>query len=141
MAEANEQLRAQRVNDNPQAGRQSASQANGTDTVTIGCKTPHGLILNLTEFGKPARVFVVKGNNSAQVIGGFGITHGVPRAFWEEWKEKNKSLALVTNGLVFAYGKRDAAESHANEHAKLPHGFEPMLDPSRPKPQVEKMVE
>ena len=133
MADQNTDPRAKRLNENPQAGQQSASQAGSTDTVTIGCKMPHGLILDLTEPGKPAAKFVVRGNNSARLIGGFGITEGVPREFWNAWLSKNKEMVFVKKGLIFAYGKSADVEAKATEKAAMPHGFEPMLDPLRGK--------
>ena len=135
-----EEIAEQRAKDNAQAGKQS-KPATGTDTVTIGCKMPHGLILDMTEPGEPARRFVVKGNNSAKLIGGFGITDGVPRDFWNAWLAKNKGLIFVKQGLIFAYGKRADTEDAAEDRGAVVHGFEPMLHPSRPKPaQLEKAV-
>ena len=133
MAEPTLDPRAARVNDNPQAGKQSASQSGSTDTVTIGCKMPHGLILDMTEPGKPSAKFVVRGNNSARLIGGFGITEGVPRDFWNAWLSRNKEMVFVKKGLIFAYGKSADVEAKATEKAAMPHGFEPMLDPLRGK--------
>lgn len=133
MAENN--LDNQRAQANPNAGKQSANQSNGTDTVTVGCKLPHGLILDLTEPGEPARRFTVKGTNSARIIGGFGITPGVPRDFWNQWLERNAQLGFVKQKLIFAMGKQSDAEAKAEELAALASGFERMMDPLRPKPR------
>lgn len=117
--------RQQRAGANATA--QSKNQSNSTATVTIGCKLPHGLMLDLTEAGKPARRFRVKGMNAANIVGGFGITEGVPRDFWNEWLEKHKLLAFVERGQIFAYDTTASARARAKEvGGELLSGLEPI---------------
>lgn len=65
------------------------------------------------------------------IVGGFGLTSGIPRDFWERWLELNKDTALVKNGLVFAHEEELSARSMAKERAALRSGLEP-IDPERP---------
>lgn len=97
-------------------------------TVTVGCKLPHGLHLDLIKDDVGKVRYTVKGTTSSQVIGGFGLTEGIPADFWEAWLEQNKALDCVKRGFVWAYGTRKNAEAKAMEMAKLRHGME-AIDP------------
>jgi len=122
-------------------------------TVTVACKLPHGLWLELTEpvehpeatpgsekrtitmhrrTGKRVRI---NGNAVAvgqaprhPIVGGFALTHGVDADFWAAWLKQNTLNSLVTAGLLFAHEKPEHAQKRAGEHAKLRSGLEP-LDP------------
>lgn len=113
------------------ATAQGRDSTNSTATVTIGCKLPHGLILDLTLPAQPPRRYRIKGRNSARIIGGYGITQGVPKSFWDEWLEKNRALSFVKAGLVFAEGNLASARDHAKDGDKLRTGLEP-IDPNKP---------
>lgn len=120
--------RAQRAGANATA--QSKNQSNSTATVTIGCKLPHGVHLDLTEHGKPHRRYRIRGTNASGIIGGFGLTEGVPRDFWIEWLEKHKALDFVKNGLIFAYEEAASARDRAKDSAEIQNGLEP-IDPTK----------
>lgn len=93
--------------------------------VTVGCKLPHGLKLDLELPGKPKVRHILKGTNSSSVIGGFGLTE-VPEDFWNEWVKRNKDLEAVKKLLVWSYPSREGARSKALEMAELRHGVEPI---------------
>lgn len=100
-------------------------------TVTIGCKLPHGLIIELG--GKSVEL---AGTNSSNVIGGHGITEGVDKSFFDKWLSQNKGAAAVRNGLIFAHEKANSAKAEAKEKEENKNGFEG-IDPNRPAAGIE----
>ncbi len=126
--ESNDGGRLARAGENATA--QGKNQSNSTATVTVGCKLPHGLLLDITQHGEPQARFRVKGSNSAAIIGGFGITPGVPKDLWDRWVAKNAQLEFVRKGLIFAYEKSDATRGQAKDNAELSNGLEP-IDPNK----------
>jgi hypothetical protein len=101
------------------------------NTVTVGCKLPHGLHLDVA--GK--RV-TVEGTNGATIIGGHGITRNVDKAFFEEWLRINKDSDAVKNELIFAHEKDASTAAEANEKEGNRSGFEG-IDPAKPGNGVE----
>lgn len=139
--------------------RTRAAAATG-DTVTVGCKLPNGLTLRVFDWhsyeepnsgGKMRKIArqrveagehtlngnvfsmeaLQSGDITHRVAGGFGITTGVPRDFWDLWMEQNKGTQIVREGLVFAYESEQGAVSKAREYEGLRSGLEP-IDPDRP---------
>lgn len=116
------------------------------ETVTIGCKLPHGLVLEMIEPGQgrnPApggERHELKGANSRRAPNTNPLhlpfaTTVLPRAFWEAWKKRNADLAYMKNGSIFEVGANGrAVEQAANvraagkERALETTGFEP-IDP------------
>lgn len=126
-----------------------------SDTVTVACKLPAGLVLRLFDMvddidptpgggfkkvkraqirdGKPV---VINGYNqryNASVdtapkatMGAFALTHGVDKEFFEEWLKQNASLPAVKNGLIFAHGDQDFIQGHIREHEDVKTGLEPL---------------
>lgn len=115
----------------------STAPVSGTDTVTIGCKLPHGLHLDIVKIGEPVARHTINGSNSSRIVGGYGITEGVPRAFWERWLEQAKDMAMVKNGLVFAHREAASAIAKAKDGAAEITGFE-RVDPNKPPKGIEK---
>jgi len=132
--------------------------ATGTATVTVACKLPNGLILRRFEWHDETEVgpngsrqvriarptgesFTVAGNGGLgfmtpnlvdlmgrHVPGGFGITHGVPKDFWENWLSANKDTELVRSGLIFALPSESDVAIEARSREPLRSGLEP-IDP------------
>ena len=100
-------------------------------TVTVGCKLPHGLHLDIG--GK--RV-TLKGTNASNVIGGHGITENVDKAFFDKWMSQNKESAAVKNGLIFAHEAAQNTKAEAKEKKDNKNGFEG-LDPAKPGPGIQ----
>lgn len=82
--------------------------------VIIGLKMPNGLLISAEVEGKTVE-HKLKGWNQTQIIGGHGITHEVPKALWDAYREQNKNSKLVRNGLIFAHGKESDVKSEAEE--------------------------
>ncbi len=99
-------------------------------TVTVACKMPRGVILQLSRM-MPMRIPIMAGGFQEtmvaqkvgdqvrvkgfavpfgkaprySIIGDFALTPGIDAAFWEAWKEQNKHLDMVVNGLIWAHSE------------------------------------
>lgn len=108
------------------------NKSTSTATVTVGCKLPHGLHLALhDDAGQEIARYTVAGANASEVIGGHGITPGIPKDFWEEWLRRNKGSAAVRNGLIFADESAGKTAGEANAKKDQKTGFEG-IDPQVP---------
>lgn len=123
--------------------------------VTVACKIPMGLLLKLfepKEFYEPVMgggtrkitQYVEKYNSptfklngcsypqnaapAQQILNGYGLTHGIPKDFWEEWLAQNKDADFVKNGMIFAHVEMASVNSETNEKVKEKSGLE-RLDP------------
>jgi hypothetical protein len=107
-----------------------------TTTVTVAAKLPNGVHLDLQkDNGQRTRV-TLNGFNHSDAVGGFGMTHNVNAAFFAEWLEKNKSLDMVKNGLIFAHAEVKSVVDVALNSEDLKSGLEP-LNPDKPAPGIE----
>lgn len=126
------------------------------DTVYVGCKMPNGLYLqnfvmeevreaiqggardtmmarrlpetyrlNGTSLTVEQRQ---SGDIGYAIVHGTAITPGVPREFWEKWREANSRSELVRNNIVFAHKEEASVRRMAADFAKQRTGLEP-LDP------------
>jgi hypothetical protein len=99
-------------------------------TVSVGCKLPHGLHLDVGD----VRV-TLAGTNAAQVIGGYGITENVDKDFFDKWMSLNRESAAVKGGFIFAHDKAEHVKGKAAERKDVRNGFEG-LDPKKPGPGI-----
>ena len=65
------------------------------------------------------------------IVGGYGITRGIPKAFWEEFCEQNKGALMLegANGgdpVLFACDKPRDATARAKELSGVRSGMEPI---------------
>jgi uncharacterized protein YfiM (DUF2279 family) len=124
-------------------------------TVTVASKFPMDFILRLCDFQtkhepimgagsreyklaeprRGAKVFVVQGNSfpqnkgaHQQIVAGFALTHGIPKAFWDEWVEQNKDADFIVNKMLFAHGEAASAVAQSKEMEAEKSGLE-RLDP------------
>lgn len=131
--------------DNPKSG----------DTVYVGCKMPNGIILQnfkmekvreavpggykdtpmarrLPEMyklnGTSLTVQQRNGDIGYTIVHGAAITGGVPRAFWEQWRDANARSELVQNNIVFAHKEEASVRRMAADYEEQMTGLEP-LDP------------
>lgn len=129
-------------------------RAKSGQTVTVACKLPHGLALRLydmVETNQPVMgggmkvvkqaqqlpgEFMINGNAHAQnagpacqITGGYALTPGVPKDFWDRWLEANKGSDMVRNNLIFAHEQTSSADGEAREKEKVRSGLE-RLDPN-----------
>ena len=121
----------------------------GTDTVTVICKIPQGIILQLHELRKVREVapqgyreveqyFPVEepieingpahGQNEGPrhlAYNGFAVTTGVPKDIWDRWMEETgKHLPAVKNGLLQAFSDKPHAADAAKENRAAKTGLE-----------------
>jgi kynureninase len=97
-------------------------------TVTVGCKLPNGLIIELGD--KRAEL---NGANSSEIVGGHGLTENVDKEFFDAWMEKYKDLDFVKAGHLFAHEKEVNVKAQAKEKAKSKTGFEKLSPDDAPK--------
>lgn len=127
-----------------------------TNFVTVACKLPNGLHLEIADPAYPAPVapdprdpnpkvtavpkirHTVKGANSANLYGGYGLTENVPAEFFAAWLKAHAASTFVKKGLVFAHERPLNAQAEAAEKAAVKSGFEP-ADPTKPGPGLEKL--
>ena len=101
--------------------------------VLIGCKLPHGLIL---EFNKE-RV-KLSGLNSSQVIRATHVVTEVDADFWEAWKlslqmNGKDVYAPLIAGAIFECKNETEVRSKVKELENEKTGFEPMLKAGDPR--------
>ncbi|PVX61242.1 hypothetical protein [Paraburkholderia unamae] len=125
-------------------------------TVTVASKSPFDITLklyDLVEQNEPvlgggfrtfkqfrervgAPTFMIQGNSwpqnkgpHQQIVGGYAITHGIPKAFWDEWLEQNENADYVKNKMIFAHTEAASVTSKAADQAEIRSNME-RLDPS-----------
>lgn len=129
-------------------------------TVTIGCKLPNGLHLNVfnmvddyepvmgggtrkTQRAQFAGRVTVKGVgrrvDDPRIVAGAALTHNVDADHWARWLAANKDSDVVKNGLIFAAAKAGEAEAQAKDHVSLKSGLEPIDPESLPAEFVRKI--
>ena len=145
----------------------SLSTSTAGEKVTVACKLPHGLILrcyDMVDGMEPVQGNGFKTIKVAQQInvagleevringnaipygkmpdfaleGGYALTEGVPREFWDRWVKDNAKLPAIVNKLVWATPKAIGyARDAAKEMAEIKSGLEP-INPDAPGRGVEK---
>ena len=96
----------------------------GSSSVIIGCKLPHGLILDHPL--APEKKVVLKGKNSALIIGSDYGTTEVDGEFWETWKTVHNDFPAIRSGAIFEAGTVSELTAVAGELTDEKTGFEPM---------------
>lgn len=104
-------------------------------TVTVGCKLPNGLILEMN-----GQTVEINGSTSSRVIGGHGITYDVDAEFFDAWMEAHADRAMVRNGFIFAHDKAADTKAEAAEKENNATGLE-AVDPDAPNAGVTKADE
>ena len=105
------------------AGQRSTKEIG---TVTVACKLPHGMHLDLIDNNGVRVRNTVAGSNSRSVFGGYGLTAGISEDFWNAWVKQNANIDPVKKGFVFAFSSFDSTRQAAEENAELRHGVEPI---------------
>lgn len=108
----------------------------GATTCVVGCKLPHGLKMELWD-KKPATdgkgvpvarkiigTYTAKGNNAKRIIGGYGLTDGIPTSFMVEWLRQNAEHPAVTEGSIFMHSTGEGAMARAKEGRTIVTGLE-----------------
>lgn len=111
--------------------------------VTIGCKLPNGLTLELIDiptekvalFPRPAGKKVILNGaydrGERRILSAVKFEYGttmVEEEFWNAWVAHNKDLPFVKDGSVFkvALGDQKSFASAAKDGASVPTGLEPL---------------
>jgi hypothetical protein len=144
----------------PVAAPSVAASQKSTKFVTVACKVPTGLELQLqketkwpentpsgtimrTRFDKVGPIVIVRGPAQPVgprprgypappiIVGGYALTPNVDAAFFAEWMEQNKDAPYVMSKMIFAHGSRDHVKGEAADNKHTRSGFEP-LDPPEP---------
>lgn len=125
-----------------------------SSTVTVACKIPHGIIMQLcketkvvedtqagprerTRFDRVGERVFIRGNSypvspapgfpeRGPQAGGFALTYDVDAEFWAEWLKQNSRSPMVKNGLIFATPTTERTTAQALEHKTLRSGLEPL---------------
>jgi len=131
------------------------------NTVTVALKHPAGLYLQLYELREKDQLTAggtfrtvkegvavgdrIKINGTAfpfgmipdyRIIGGYALTEGVDKEFFDEWMRQNAKSAIVENGLIFAFESAADVSAKAKDGANLRNGLEPLMqrgDPRAPR--------
>ena len=93
-------------------------------TVTIGCRLPHGIVLDHPL--DPTKKVELNGKNKALIIGADYGTADVDGEFWETWKTVHKDFPALKSGAIFEAKNAAEAASVAKELKDEPTGFEAM---------------
>lgn len=93
-------------------------------TVLIGCKLPHGLILDHPL--DPSKKVELNGLNRARIIGATYATTDVDGEFWDQWKTVHKDFPAVQSGAIFEAKSQADVVAVAKELESEKTGFEPM---------------
>lgn len=114
--------------------RGARAEADRTDvagTVTVACRLPAGLSVDVRGFG----VLEFKGANDRRALaladeqGFHGLTTGVPADAWNALTEQYADAKWLTNGFVFAAKKSKDAVKEAVSLGDRDAGFNP-VDPT-----------
>lgn len=134
----------------------TVAKANSGGVVTIACNMPNGVVLRLDKMVDQdemttngvrtvkvaEKIGEIRLHGTAKPFGeerrcafvaGFALTPNVPAADWEHWLKDNQNSALVHNGCIFAYEKREDVEAAARDHRDVKSGLQPldMRDPQK----------
>lgn len=98
------------------------------NTCVVGCKLPHGLSITLAD----GQTIELKGANASRIVGGHGLTPGVPAELFQKWLKENRALQFVRSGLIFMHTDVASANDMAKERTATRTGLEP-IDPTQSK--------
>jgi hypothetical protein len=115
----------------PMAATPPIAPPESSETVTVACRLPQGIHLDIVKHGELRKRVTLNGANSRWTVAGFGITEHVPKAFFEQWLADHQELPAVKNGLIFAHKQKASVEAQAEDKADLKSGLDPM-DPKKP---------
>lgn len=96
----------------------------GATRVIIGCKLPHGLILDHPL--DPSKTVEINGLNRSMIVGAPYATTEVDGEFWEAWKTVHAAFPALQSGAIFEAGSVSEAAAVAKELEGEKTGFEPM---------------
>ena len=118
------------------------------ETVTVACKIPNGLFLDLKKGAERIRVRLNgpampvlpepgKPMPKKTVEHAVGLTFGVDKEFWEAWCKENPDFGPMKQGLLYAAPKGGDVVARAKGEVSNLTGMEP-LNPDKPAPGIKK---
>ncbi len=134
----------QRKSLNPRNATREVIRPTSRNVLSVGCKLPNGMHLDINTAGEVLQRVTLKGINSlteGAIIrpatrSGFAITENVPKEFFEEWMRTHSNHPAVKNNLIFAHTQVASVQDMGKELQEVQHGFEP-IDPSKPAKSIE----
>jgi hypothetical protein len=156
--------RPSHIEENNTMASAASDPATGTATVTVYNRHGSGLILRVGQFVERAEAaaihartvkewqqtgsFTVAGparrigeDAKAPVVGGYAVTHGVPKDLWDAWLADNKDSAMVKNSVIFAHEKSSYGDGQAVEQKGIRTGLEPLSQGRDPRARGSDRVE
>jgi hypothetical protein len=156
-----EKLARTMTSDGVMQGVQPEQMKGSGRTVTVACKCPTGLILRIFKWiddrgtrpapGEERPKIAIEDTNYKRVrvngpnryyfpgpapefaiSGGFAITTGVDRDWWEKWLEQNHESDLVKNKLIWALPNEQDVIKEARNLKEIKSGFEPLVIGEKP---------
>ena len=106
------------------APKAATNVAVGGTSVTIGCKLPHGIVLDHPL--DPSKKVELRGKNRSLIIGAEYGTTEVDGEFWETWKTVLKDHPAVKSGAIFEACTTEEVKAKSKELKEEKTGFEPM---------------
>ena len=106
------------------APKAATNVAVGGTSVTIGCKLPHGIVLDHPL--DPSKKVELKGKNGSMIVGAPYGTTEVDGEFWETWKTVHKDFPALRSGAIFEAANASELTAVAAELEDETTGFEPM---------------
>lgn len=128
-----------------------ASKSRAGGKVTVACKMPAGMILQLFRMedrqepvmggGWRTVQFAVKHGEAIRVngpsvpwglipryriVGGYALTEGIDEEFFEEWMKQNEKSDAVKNKIIFGWNDPAYAADNAKENRTVKSGLEPL---------------
>ncbi|SAL55022.1 hypothetical protein AWB70_04691 [Caballeronia cordobensis] len=119
------------VSVSPTAAVPPIAPLESSETVTVACRLPQGVHLDIVKHGELRKRVTLNGANSRDAVAGFGITEHVPKAFFEQWLADHQESPAVKNGLIFAHKRKASVEAQAEDNTDLKSGLDPM-NPKKP---------
>jgi len=142
----------------------AGNQPRARETVTVACKLPNGLKLQLyrqeegyepvqgggtrkivrhVPVDEPVTVFgpatPVGQAPRTLIFGGYALTPNVSKEFMDEWLQQNQKLDAVKNGLIFVQKDTHAAQDQATEQKSVKSGLEPLHPDPKKEPRTPKV--
>ena len=106
------------------APKAATNVAVGGTSVTIGCKLPHGIVLDHPL--DPSKKVELRGKNRSLIIGAEYGTTEVDGEFWETWSTVHKDFPAVRSGAIFEARNATELVAVAKELEGEKTGFEAM---------------
>lgn len=91
-----------------------------SNTVTIACKLPNGIFLQVGE----TRIRINGWNNHSIEGLNYGLTKDVPADVWGAWLKEHAESKLVLNEIIFAEGSERRAKDKAKDQKDKKSGHE-----------------